>query len=139
MTREVKLTEALVATDKQAAEVEMKLKELSLRDTGQVGKQITDDSADVVEELKEEHAAIHVCRKVLEGLFSDTHHVRTGQRIRNVDVSDGGQLLVGLINTQGKYAQVAQDISDIRAKNGGKGIVGVAEGIDVTAFFSNKP
>lgn len=54
-------------------------------------------------------------------------------------MSDGGQLLVGLINTQAKDAQMAQDISNINAKNGGMGIVGIAEGIDVNAFFSNKP
>ena len=125
--------------DEQAAEVDMRLQKLSITDADQAGEQAKDGSKEVVVELREERAALCASRKVLEGLLSETHHARTGQRISNVDMSDGGQLLVGLINTQAKDAQMAQDISNINAKNGGMGIVGIAEGIDVNAFFSNKP
>ena len=123
------MTQAIIETDEQTAEVDMRLQKLALA-------QSSDARIEVVEELEEEIGGLRSSRKVFEELLSETHQLRTGQRLDNIDMSDGGQLLVGLINPQGRDTQIAQNIRNVSASRGGRGIVGVANNIDVNAFFS---
>jgi hypothetical protein len=132
---EVELAQAIIETDEQTAEVDMKLQKLALAKSKQTGEHTKYDAeTDIADELKEESNALRISQRVFKELLSEAHHVRTGQRLNNIDMSDGGQLLVGLINVQGD-TQVAQDMSNVFASRGGRGIVGVANNVDVNSFF----
>jgi hypothetical protein len=41
-----------------------------------------------------------------------------------------------MFNTQGKSGEIQQDISNIKANTNGNGVVGMAEGLDINAFFN---
>ena len=72
--------------------------------------------------------------KVLEGLLTKTQE-RTGISITNVRMRGGGQVLSGLINTQGKYTNSNVAIDNIEATSSGKGIAGIVEGVNLDDFF----
>jgi hypothetical protein len=76
----------------------------------------------------------HHSKQLLEQLISDTRAARTGQRMENLRMEDGGKLLAGTINTQGKQ-EISQGIKDVSAVRGGRGIVGVAENVNIKDFF----
>ncbi|KAL4745968.1 hypothetical protein BDW72DRAFT_198133 [Aspergillus terricola var. indicus] len=98
---------------------------------------IDDQNSDMIEQLQGQQDMLNDCRELLEKLFVETRQVRTGQRITKVEMSDGGRLLVGLINHDNDNGEIHQDIHDIRATNNGKGIVGVVKGFDVNAFLND--
>jgi hypothetical protein len=76
----------------------------------------------------------HHSKQLLTELLSDTRAARTEQRMENIHMEDGGKLLAGTINTQGKE-EISQDIKDVSAVRGGHGILGVAENINIKDFF----
>jgi Fungal N-terminal domain of STAND proteins len=135
-TKEVEISQEIVETDEQIAEVDMMLQKLSVAQATD-NEDDENDRAEAIEQLQGQRTALSASRKVLEGLVSETHHMRTGQRISAVDMSDGGKLLVGLINTDGGGREISQDIHDIKATKGGKGVVGIAQGFDVKSFFKD--
>jgi hypothetical protein len=140
-TKEIELARAIIETDKEASEVDMKLQNLSIAASINEDKddQTTSDRIRVIEQLKDQRASLSASRKAFEGLVSEAHHTRTGQRISHVNMRDGGKLLVGLINTDGGEGQAVQEIHDINAQRGGMGIVGIAKGVDINGFFKNRP
>lgn len=95
------------------------------------------DGAEVIEQLRDQRAALDDSRKLLGELLAEARHVRTGQTITNVDMSDGGRLFVGLINCDEDNREVRQKIHNVKATNHGKGVVGTAKGFDVNASFNN--
>lgn len=137
--RETELVETIRDTDGQVAQVDRRLQMLPTVDADQSHEQFESVPTELIASLGETRAALLSSRKLFKELLSETHSARTGQRIRDVDTSDGGRLLVGLINVKGDQDQAAQDISNISARNRGMGIVGIAEGVDINAFFNSKP
>jgi hypothetical protein len=135
VTQEHKLTDATTSTDQEITQVATRMEKIGLSSAIEDNRQLGSDAAEVIEDLEAERASLHSTRVLMENLFSETHFLRTGQRIRNVQMSDSGQLLVGLLNTQGRSDQIQQDISNIKANKGGKGVVGIAEGLDINSFF----
>jgi hypothetical protein len=77
----------------------------------------------------------HHSKQLLKELLSDTRAARTEQRMEKIRMEDGGKLLAGTINTQGKQ-EISQDIKDVSAVRGGRGIVGVAENVNIKDFFN---
>lgn len=86
-------------------------------------------------ELRNRISGLTVSKQLLGELLSDTHWERTGQTLKHIRMEDGGKLLVGHVNTQGSDAQISRDISNVSAVRGGRGIVGVAQNINVRDFF----
>jgi len=126
---------AIIETEEQTAEVDMRLQKLALAQSKESGEQANNVQIEIVDELEEEIGGLRSSRKVFEELLSETHQLRTGQRLDNIDMSDGGQLLVGLINPQGADTQIAQNISNVSVSREGRGIVGVTNNVDVTSLF----
>jgi hypothetical protein len=135
-TREVELAQAIRETAEQTVEVDMRLQKLALTHPKGSGEQTNGARKEVIEELEEEIVWLRSSRKMFEALLSETHQLGTGQRLDNIDMSNGGQLLVGFINPQGRDMQIAQNISNVSASRGGRGIIGVANNVDVKSFFS---
>lgn len=70
---------------------------------------------------------------LLENLHSEVYWLRTGQRIKS---NDGGQLLVGTMNSLPGDLPFSQYISDIHVNSGGSGVIGVLNGkFDINKFF----
>lgn len=134
MTKETEIAGAVVARDKQMMDVENRLQEVSIADPTQEGDEAAEEKAKVFQQINEERAALNASRKVLEGLLSKTQE-RTGISITNVRMSRGGQVLSGLINTQGKYTNSNVTIDNIEATSGGKGVAGIVEGVNLDNFF----
>lgn len=95
------------------------------------------DGAEVIKQLRYQGATLDVSEKLLESLIVEAHQVRTGQNITDINMSDGGRLLVGLFNCDDNNGRIRQDIHNVKATNHGKGVVGIAKGFDVNAFFNN--
>jgi hypothetical protein len=88
LTRETEVTGAIVAQDKQLAEVNNRLQEISVVDPTRGAGEAAQEKAEVLEQINEERAALNACRKVLEGLLSKTQE-RTGISVTNVRMSEG--------------------------------------------------
>ena len=43
---------------------------------------------------------------------------------------------MGLVNTQGKYADADVVIDNVKATDKGQGVVGIVEGLDLSNFFN---
>ncbi|KAJ5101158.1 hypothetical protein N7456_007210 [Penicillium angulare] len=70
-----------------------------------------------------------------EEVMLEAHNLRPEQTIRNLQVSSGGIIFAGSMNTD-SHCEISQDISNITASKGGRGMVGVFTGIDVNKFFN---
>ncbi|KAJ6017674.1 hypothetical protein N7451_001053 [Penicillium sp. IBT 35674x] len=131
--REREIAQEISKIDEQMAEARITLQKVTqaqLLDDHQ-------DGAEVIEQFQYRCAALDDSRKLLESLLVETHQVRAGQKITDIDMSDGGRLLVGLINYDGDDREVRQEIHTVKATNHGKGVIGVAKGFDVNSFFNN--
>jgi hypothetical protein len=134
MTKETEIAGAIVARDKQIMEVKDRFQEVSIAAPTQEGDEAAEEKAEALKQINEERAALNASRNLLEGLLSKTQ-ARTGISVTNVRMSEGGQVLSGLVNTQGKYANSNVTIDNIEATSGGKGIAGIVEGINLDNFF----
>lgn len=94
-----------------------------------------DDAEHDLEDLSAQRASLQRTQDVYETLLSDVHFQRTGQKISDIEMSDGGRLLVGKINVKDGSGDIKQDIKNVKASGQGKGMVGVAEGVDIDSFF----
>jgi hypothetical protein len=135
MTKETEIAGAIVTREKQIMKVKNRLQEVSIADPTQEGDEAADEKVEVLKQIREERAALNASRNVLEGLLSKTQE-RTGISITNVRMSGGGQVLSGLVNTQGKYTNSNVTIDNIEATSGGKGVAGIVEGVNLDNFFN---
>lgn len=129
--KEMEITQEISKIDEQMAEARLALQNVTqaqLLDDHQ-------DGAEVIEQFQDQCAALEDSRKLLESLRAEAYQVRAGQNITNVDMSDGGRLLVGLINFDDDNGDVRQEIHNVKATNHGKGVVGKVKDFDVDAFF----
>ena len=133
--KETEIIEAITAKDKQIVEIGNRLQELSTADPAQEGREAEKDKAEALQDTDQERAALKASRKVLEGLLSKVQE-RTGITITNIRMSENGQVLSGLINTQGKYANSTITIDNVEATTGGKVIAGIVEGVNLDNFFN---
>ena len=99
------------------------------------GGEEPDEDAEQDQDLDAQRTSLRCTRDMLRTLISDIHSQRTEQRIRDIEMTEGGRLVVGQVNVQDRSGAITQDISNVRATKEGKGIVGVAEGLDINAFF----
>jgi hypothetical protein len=109
----------------------------TLQEATEVNSMDDQDRFDIFEQLQIQQNTLNDCRELLEKPFVETRRVRTGQRISKVEMSDGGRLLVGLINHDNDNGEIHQDNHDIRATSNGKGVVRMVKGFDVNAFLND--
>ncbi|OJZ80252.1 hypothetical protein ASPFODRAFT_53584 [Aspergillus luchuensis CBS 106.47] len=130
--KEITISQKMIEIDEQNTETEKALQQANTA-------QYTDDSdpSGLIEQLQDQRIALDLSRKFLENLLSEAHHIRTGQKITKADMSDGGKLLVGLINYESSREEVRQEIHDVKATSRGKGVVGMVKGFDVNSFFKD--
>lgn len=131
--KETEIAGTIVAKDKQMMEVKNRLQEVSIANA-QKSDEAAEEKAEVLKQINKERAALNASRNLLEGLLSNTQE-RTGIRVTNVRMSEGGQVMSGLVNTQGKYTNSNITIDNIEATSGGKGIAGIVEGVNLDNFF----
>jgi hypothetical protein len=131
---ETKISGAINAIDKSIVGIRERLQEASLTDPAKESSEEANDKSKLLEEINEERIALETSRKALEGLLSKTQE-RTGISIQNVRASDGGKAAVGLINTQGKYANSNITVEDVEATKDGRVIAGIADGVNMNNFF----
>ncbi|GLA56242.1 hypothetical protein AnigIFM63604_006139 [Aspergillus niger] len=130
--KEITISQKMIEIDEQDTETEKALQQANTA-------QYTDgtDPSGLIEQLQDQRIALDLSREFLENLLSEAHHIRTGQKITKVDMSDGGKLLVGLINYESSREEVRQEIHDVKATSHGKGVVGMVKGLDVNSFFDD--
>ncbi|KAJ0426155.1 hypothetical protein BJY00DRAFT_307657 [Aspergillus carlsbadensis] len=75
-------------------------------------------------------AFFHHSKQLLKHLISDSSAVRAERGMENIHMEKGSKLLGGTIGTQEKQ-EISQDVKDVSAVQGGRGIVGVAENVDI--------
>jgi hypothetical protein len=111
LTQEAELNNAMMNTVQEITEVVNRMELMKVSSAADDHRQLGGDAADVIEDFEAERDSLQSARVLVESLSSETQFRRTGQRIRNVDMSKQGQLLVSLINTQERSDEIEQDIS----------------------------
>ena len=132
--RELEIAEAIATSDIKIAEVENKLQDMSIANPARPGDEAVEKDG-VIEQIREERAALTGSSELLEGLLANTKQ-RTGISITNVHMSKGGKVISGLVNTQGKYVDARVTIDNVVAATGGTGIAGIVEGVNLGKFFN---
>ena len=135
LNREETLKQELVDADQEITQISAGLALMSTSDRSGNDEEPGESAEQGAEDLNAQRASLQCSRDMFETLFSDIHFQRTGQKIRDIEMTEGGRLLVGQINAQDRKGEVQQDISNVKASKGGKGVVGVAEGLDINSFF----
>ncbi|KAJ5907617.1 hypothetical protein N7495_000299 [Penicillium taxi] len=133
-TKEINIAKDIIEVDNQKAFTQkalQKFTELELREDSHQNR------TQAIEQLEDQLAELDDSRRLLEELLSKTHEVHTGLTISKIDMSDGGKLLVGLINYDQAHGDIHLDVHDVKATNNGKGVVGAIKGLDVNAFFNS--
>jgi hypothetical protein len=120
--------------DRQIAVIETQLQQLSQLNHDQ-SQEIEHSRMELVEDIKRQRSLIDQYREVCEGAQSKMHYERTGQKIKNVRMTDESNLLVGIINAEGEESKIRQEIEDISAESRSTGVVGIARNVDVSKFF----
>ena len=90
LIQETELKRAMTSTDQEIAAMSTRIKQMDVSGRSADILQQAGDTAEVAEDLEVESTSLQSARVVMENLFSETHLLRTGQRIRNVDMSNGG-------------------------------------------------
>lgn len=121
-------------------EIEKRLTDVLLKDASSGGGddasdvKARDDKSDALRQIEGERKELSESRKLLEALLAKTKD-RSKIIIKNVNMRDGGRVVAGLINADGKYADARINIDNVEATSSGQGVVGIVQGIDLNAFF----
>lgn len=132
-TSEFQLAAAIKVRDEQLIEVEKRLKDVSLKDAGQESDE-AEDKSEALNQIEDEREALSESRKLLEALLAKTKE-RSGISVTNIRLSTDGQVLAGLVNPGGNYADARIVVDNVEATSGGQGIAGIVEGLDLKDFF----
>jgi hypothetical protein len=91
----------------------------------------------LLEQLKYQRESLDASQGLMEDLLRQARKARIAQNITNVEMSENGKVLVGRMGFEDSEGEVYQDIHNVKATTSGKGIVGVAKGFDINAFFKD--
>lgn len=127
---EFEIAAAIRSVDIQIMEVEKRFKDVSFADPGREGDEALEKTG-ALEQIEEERKALKESRQLLEALIAKTKD-QSGPNITNIRVSDKGEVLAGV---NSKYADARVVIDNVEATSGGKGIVGIHEGVSLNDFF----
>lgn len=133
--REAETTQMLYGIYALIIRVNRKLRDITLKVSSHGSDSDILSCQEATGELRNGITRLTASKQLVQELLSDTHWERAGQTLKGIRIEDGGKLLVGYVNTQGSDAQVSQDISNVSAVRGGRGMVGVAHNINVKDFF----
>ncbi|CAI7610128.1 unnamed protein product [Penicillium glandicola] len=150
LTSTTKVSSTAAAMEKvlQAKEVDLSQKMVEINEqnvvAGMILKKATEiqlsgdqDRSEFIEQLQDQRATLDDSRKLLEDLLKEAHQVRTGQKIINDNMSDGGKLPVGIINCEYANGEIHQEIHYVKATNHGRGVVGMIKDFDVNTFLND--
>lgn len=129
-----KIAEAIKSGDIKITEAENRFKDLSLADPGLEGGEAL-EKAEALDQIEQELKALRESRELLVALIAKTKD-RCGTSNTNIRVSDNGEILVGVNDAGGKYADARVVINNVEATSGGKCIVGIVEGTSFDDFFN---
>lgn len=132
-TSEVAIAAAIKSREIDITEIENRFEAVSLADPGQDNVEVMERDG-ALKQIEEERKALNESRELLEALLAETKD-RSGISITNIRMSHDGKVNAGLINTKGKYVNARINIDNVEATTGGKGIVGIAEGVSLDNFW----
>ncbi|KAL4911901.1 hypothetical protein BDW62DRAFT_38543 [Aspergillus aurantiobrunneus] len=130
-TVETALTQLLETLDRKAASIDRRLAELTLEPPASPS---TRDQGSV-DQLNDAITSLVDAKQLLKELSSETLRARPQQKLERIHAQDDGWLIAGFANTRSSDEQVSQEIRDVSAVRGGRGIVGKAQGININEFF----
>ncbi|KAJ5652438.1 hypothetical protein N7507_009864 [Penicillium longicatenatum] len=90
---------------------------------------------ELTNELENGVAVLSSSGKTFEGLLSATTELKSQQRFSGIQISDDSRALLGLMNPCAESSQITQSISNISIVRGGRGIIGLANNLDINKFF----
>lgn len=131
---EVAIAAAIKSREIDITEIENRFEAVSLADPGQDNVEVMERDG-ALKQIEKERKALSESRELLAALLAETEN-RSGISITNIRMSDGGKVNAGLINTEGKYVNAHVHIDNVEATKGGKGIVGIVEGVSLDNFWS---
>lgn len=136
---QLQITAAMRVHEGQLAENEKNLADMSLNDAGSGGSDevaATDGKSEALKQIAGLQKDLSESREILEVLLAKAKDT-SGTDIANVNVSDHGRMLSGVINTEGKYVNARVNISNLTATSGGRGVAGIVDNLDLNNFFNN--
>lgn len=130
--RETEIAQQIVSIKEQSAAVQR-----DQYDSAQASFSDSQERTLLLEQLKYQRATLDASQGLMEDLLRQAQQARSAQNITDVEMSENGKVLVGRIGFEDSEGEVYQRIHNVKATTGGKGIVGVAKGFDINAFFKD--
>ncbi|CDM29511.1 hypothetical protein CBS147339_4562 [Penicillium roqueforti] len=130
--RENEISQQIVEIEQQNAVVQM-----DLDDSTEVSLPNDQEHTLLVDQLNYQRATLEASQEFMKDLLTQASQVRRGQRITDVEMSGKGKALVGRVGFENDEGDLYQEIHNVKATTGGKGIVGVVKGLDINAFFKD--
>jgi hypothetical protein len=90
---------------------------------------------ELISELDNGVAVLTSSGKTFEGLLSATIQLKSQQRFSGIQVTDDSRALLGIMNPSAGSSQITQTMTNISIVRGGRGIIGVANTLDINKFF----
>ena len=130
--RENEISQQIVEIEEQNAVVQM-----DLDDSTEVSLSDNQEHTLLVDQLNYQRATLEATQEIMKDLLAQASQARRGQRITDVEMSDKGKALVGKSGFENNEGDFYQEIHNVKATTGGKGIVGVVKGLDINEFFKD--
>jgi hypothetical protein len=93
------------------------------------------DQAAIMDELRALRAQLLALRKAFQDELKAAQEQRTGQRIKDIELGKSSNVLVGLFNLS-ETAGIDQNISNVKTEENSKGVVGMANNVNIDALFT---
>lgn len=129
---ENEISRQIVEIEQQNAVVQM-----DLDDPTEVSLSDDQEHTLLIDQLNYQRATLEASQELMKDLLAQASQVRRGQRITGVEISEDGKAFVGKSGFENSEGDFYQEIHDVKATTGGKGIVGAVKGLDINEFFKD--
>ncbi|KAJ5236726.1 hypothetical protein N7489_006817 [Penicillium chrysogenum] len=130
--RENEISRQIVEIEQQNTVVQM-----DLDDPTEVSLSDDQEHTLLIDQLNYQRATLEASQELMKDLLAQASQVRRGQRITGVEISEDGKAFVGKSGFENSEGDFYQEIHNVKATTGGKGIVGAVKGLDINEFFKD--
>jgi hypothetical protein len=120
----------IARADVERTATKASLQQLSVGGSIRLSEESERSRQELLQEMRQQKASNDAFRRICEEALSRTVYERTGQKIKDVKVTNYSAALTGFINTSGEEFKIDQDISGVTADNWSIATAGVIKNVD---------
>jgi hypothetical protein len=127
--QEIQLAAGMVEIDEQLQQLQSPQMDTNVDPDDQF------DQAAMMDELRALRAQLLALREAFQDELKAACKQRTGQRIKDIELGKSSNVLMGLFNLS-ETAGIDQNISNVKTEENCKGVVGMANNVNIDALFT---